>query len=129
MLKALILVLLMSSSLVFSQENSNKVYVKALDVEKAPEFPDGINEFRRLVMVNIDADQSKIDKGTFKAMATFTVRTDGSLDQIQVSGKSINFNEKVTRAIHAIKIKWNPAEVNNRKVIRKYVTAFSKIIE
>ena len=129
MIKALILLALITSSLVFSQVNSNEIHVKALDVEKAPEFPGGINEFRRLVIVNMDADQSKLDKGIFKAMATFKIRTDGSLDQIQVNGKSTIFNDKVRRAIAAVKVKWNPAEINNRKVIHQYTTPFAEIIE
>lgn len=97
-------------------EDVNKIYTA---VEVMPEYPGGINEFRKYIMnkfntPNIDRDL----KG--QIIVTFVVEPDGSLSNIKaVRDLGYGTGKEAERVIRSSK-KWSPGVQNGRKVRVNY---------
>ncbi|MCZ2085575.1 MAG: hypothetical protein LC112_15010 [Flavobacteriales bacterium] len=87
---------------------------------KTPEFPGGINQFRKefttKLMNNLDF-RSYTPSGRFTVF--FTVNTDGSLSNIDIEPKlenTENFFKDISTSILKVKTKWKPGEVSGNAV-------------
>lgn len=91
-----------------SKTDNNKIYT---EVEQAPEFPGGINAFRKKFTENLDL--SKIEaKGVVSSELSFTIEKDGTLTDLKAEGKNAQFNSSVIAAIKSIKMKWIPGKMD-----------------
>ena len=82
-------------------------------VMKQPEFPGGMNEFRKKFSENFDATPLKASDATLKTTIYFVVETDGTVNRIKAVGDNDEFNKEAERALKSIKTKYAPAKVNN----------------
>ena len=82
-------------------------------VMKQPEFPGGMNEFRKKFSENFDATLLKASDATLKTTIYFVVETDGTVNRIIAVGDNDEFNKEAERALKSIKTKYAPAKVNN----------------
>ena len=82
-------------------------------VMKQPEFPGGMNEFRKKFSENFDATPLKASGATLKTTIYFVVETDGTVNRIKAVGDNDEFNKEAERALKSIKTKYAPAKVNN----------------
>ena len=82
-------------------------------VMKQPEFPGGMNEFRKKFSENFDATPLKASDATLKTTIYFVVETDGTVNRIIAVGDNDEFNKEAERALKSIKTKYAPAKVNN----------------
>lgn len=87
---------------------------------KIPEFPGGINKFRKeftnKLMNNLDF-RSYTPSGRFTVF--FTVNTDGSISNVATEPKLENteqFFKDISTSILKVKTKWNPAEISGKTV-------------
>lgn len=127
MKKLLVLVVLISSIKIFSQEtvvvkpeanpSNDTVYEK---VDKIPEYPGGINAFRTNFSKTFDG--SKINaKGMIKSEAQFVISKEGIITDIVIIGGNKSMNKEMERSIKAMsKTKWIPAEINRQYVNYKF---------
>ncbi|MDN4012224.1 energy transducer TonB [Chryseobacterium gambrini] len=127
MKKLLVLVVLISSIKIFSQEtvvvkpetnpSNDTVYEK---VDKIPEYPGGINAFRTNFSKTFDG--SKINaKGMIKSEAQFVISKEGIITDIVIIGANKSMNKEMERSIKAMsKTKWIPAEINGQSVKYKF---------
>lgn len=100
------------------QPNQEKVYT---EVERRPEFPDGVNEFRNQIVKNFRTKKVKIvGSNIIKSDIAFTVERDGSIVDIKVTGENESFNQEAIRAVSKIKAKWIPAKVNDQVVRSRF---------
>ncbi|ROH96000.1 energy transducer TonB [Chryseobacterium daecheongense] len=88
-------------------------------VEKAAEFPKGINNFQQLIAKNFRERKVK-GQGVETCELIFVVERDGSMTGIQAKGSNESFNEEAIRALSKIKYKWIPGEINGYKVRSRY---------
>ena len=82
-------------------------------VMKQPEFPGGMNEFRKKFSENFDATPLKASDAALKTTIYFVVETDGTVNRIIAVGDNDEFNKEAERALKSIKTKYAPAKVNN----------------
>ena len=82
-------------------------------VMKQPEFPGGMNEFRKKFSENFDATPLKASDATLKTTIYFVVEPDGTVNRIIAVGDNDEFNKEAERALKSIKTKYAPAKVNN----------------
>lgn len=127
MKKLLVLVVLISSIKIFSQEtvvvkpetnpSNDTVYEK---VDKIPEYSGGINAFRTNFSKTFDG--SKINaKGMIKSEAQFVISKEGIITDIVIIGANKSMNKEMERSIKAMsKTKWIPAEINGQYVKYKF---------
>jgi len=127
MKKLLVLILLVSSIKIFSQEaippkqenvnTDENIYEK---VDNQPEYPGGINAFRSNFTKTFDA--SKINAiGIIKSEAQFVISKEGMITDIKISGDNKSMNKEMERAIKAMsKIRWKPAEIKGYPVKYKF---------
>ena len=87
-------------------------------VMKQPEFPGGMNEFRKKFSENFDATSG----ATLKTTIYFVVETDGTVNRIKAVGDNDEFNKEAERTIKSINTKYEPAQVNNMAV--RYLMRF-----
>lgn len=91
---------------------------------KIPEFPGGINEFRKEItkkLYNILDFNSYTPSGRFTVF--FVVNTDGTISDIDVEPKIENtekFFKDISFSLLKVKKKWEPAEIKGRTVRYKY---------
>lgn len=112
----------MSSLKIFSQVASplKEEYVNVeKEIEergKKPEYPGGINAFRKNFSQTFDG--SKInDKGMVKSEAQFIISEEGIVTDIVTLGNSKSMNKEMERSIKAMsKTKWKPAELDGKPV-------------
>ncbi|WP_326981471.1 energy transducer TonB [Chryseobacterium sp. MYb264] len=99
------------NELVLIEKNNNVTG----DIEKAAEFPKGINVFRQMLLKNF---RGKKIKGTenMSCELLFIIDKTGSMTDIKATGNNQSFNEEVIRSVSKIKDKWVPAEINGQKV-------------
>lgn len=87
-------------------------------VEVAPEYPGGINEFRKFVARNFSLNTDRDVKGT--VYVQFVVEKDGSLTDIEVvRDLGYGAGAEAVRVLKRAK-KWNPGVQNGRNVRVKY---------
>lgn len=91
-------------------------------VMKQPEFPGGMNEFRKKFSENFDATPLKVSDATLKTTIYFVVETDGTVNRIKAVGDNDEFNKEAERTLSSIKTKYQPATVNNLAV--RYLLRF-----
>ena len=118
MKKFILMTLLVFASFVYAQEkeiNNQKSTTSTDKFDKIPEFPGGINEFRKKFMKGFKSDKIK-EKGLVKTLVTFVIEKDGSIIEVKALGGSQSFNDESIRAIKKIKEKWIPAELKGEKV-------------
>lgn len=127
MKKLIVLVLLISFAKIFAQENAmtNKEIVSSNDtiyekVDKMPEYPGGINVFRRNFSQNFDI--TKVNStGTMKSEVQFVISKEGMITDITVTGNSRSMNKEMERTIKALSItRWKPAEIKGYPVKYKF---------
>lgn len=117
MKKLILLVILLISGFVFSQEISKDTYI---EVEKIAEFPDGgIQNFRKLVAKNFRARKVK-GRGKENCEVKFVIERDGSIVDIDADGSNESFNKEAVIALSKITTKWKPATINGIPVRYKY---------
>ncbi|UOU99278.1 energy transducer TonB [Chryseobacterium daecheongense] len=88
-------------------------------VEKAAEFPKGIDSFKHLIIKNFK-ERKVTGQGVETCELIFVVERDGSMTDIQAKGSNESFNEEAIRALSKIRYKWAPAEINGYKVRSRY---------
>ena len=82
-------------------------------VMKQPEFPGGMNEFRKKFSENFDSTPLKASDAALKTTIYFVVEPDGTVNRIIAVGDNDEFNKEAERALKSIKTKYAPAKVNN----------------
>ena len=85
----------------------------------APEFPGGINEFRKLFVRNFDSSVFKgKEVGTIKTEINFTIETDGSVHNITAKGENEIFNKEAVKSVKLVteNIKWIPTTKDGKAV-------------
>ncbi|WP_294322991.1 hypothetical protein [uncultured Chryseobacterium sp.] len=127
MKKLLVIFILIGSAKVFAQENTvtgkeivssdEIIYEKA---DKTPEYPGGLNLFRRNFSQNFDI--TKIDgTGTMKSEVQFVISKEGMITDITVTGNNRSMNKEMERTIKALSItRWKPAEIKGYPVKYKF---------
>lgn len=91
-------------------------------VMKQPEFPGGMNEFRKKFSENFDTTPLKVSNATLKTTIYFVVETDGNVNRIKAVGDNEDFNKEAERTIKSMNTKYEPAKVNNMAV--RYLMRF-----
>ena len=123
MKKLIVLVLLICSAKIFAQENAviNKEIASSNEIiyeeaDKTPEYPGGINLFRRNFSQNFDI--TKIDgMGTMKSEVQFVISKEEIITDITVTGNNRSMNREMERTIKALSItRWKPAEIKGQPV-------------
>lgn len=102
----------------FIQNNLNESEIYTF-IEKMPEYPGGMNEFRQFIAENYrNLKTDKNIKGTL--ILAFAVETDGSLSDIEVL-RDLGFGtgDEAVRVLKKSK-KWNPGIQKGRAVRVKY---------
>ena len=85
-----------------------------------PQFPGGINEFRKLINANFDTSVFKGDEGMVKTVLYVEIDENGKMGTISADGASDIFNREAIRSVSVVKDKvWTPATENGIPV--KYV--------
>ncbi len=91
-------------------------------VMKQPEFPGGMNEFRKKFSENFDTTPLKVSNATLKTTIYFVVEPDGNVNRIKAVGDNEDFNKEAERTIKSMNAKYEPAKVNNMAV--RYLMRF-----
>jgi protein TonB len=93
---------------------------KTFQVDKAPEFPGGLDNFYKMVGKNFAIPE--INKQTTVIVyVSFVVETDGSLSDIQVlRDPGYGLGQEAIRVLKNIKTKWNPGIKNGNSVRTSY---------
>lgn len=117
MRKIVLVLFVLFTGFAFAQEKTenNNVETTVEKVDKMPEFPGGINEFRNQFTKVFRSDKIK-EKGVVKTLILFVIEKDGSIIEVKALGGSQTFNDESIRAIKKIKGTWIPAEMNGEKV-------------
>lgn len=120
--KIILILFVLSTTILFAQEKTEqaKVEITPEKVDKMPEFPGGINEFRNKFTKVFRSDKVKYDKRLIRTIIIFYVEKDGNLSDIKAYGGNQSLNDEAIRAITKIKDKWNPAEIKGEKVRSKF---------
>ena len=126
----ILLLFVLFSGFAFAQEKSEtKIEIGEEKVDKMPEFPGGINEFRTKFTKVFRSDKVKYDKRLIRTIIIFYVEKDGNLSDIKAYGGNHSLNDEAIRAISKIKDKWNPAEIKGEKVRSKFNFPLSMSLE
>ena len=117
MRKIVLVLFVLFTGFAFAQEKTenNNVETTVEKVDKMPEFPGGINEFRNQFTKVFRSDKIK-EKGVVKTLILFVIEKDGSIIEVKALGGNQTFNDESIRAIKKIKGTWIPAEMNGEKV-------------
>ncbi len=127
MKKLIVPVLLISFAKVFAQENAmpNKEIVSSNnniyeEVDKMPEYPGGLNLFRRNFSQNFDITRVN-GTGTTKSEVQFVISKEGIITDITVTGNNRSMNKEMERTIKALSVtRWEPAEIKGYPVKYKF---------
>lgn len=94
--------------------------LKTFQVDKAPEFPGGLDNFYKMVGKNFAIPE--INKQTTVIVyVSFVVETDGSLSDIQVlRDPGYGLGQEAIRVLKNIKTKWSPGIKNGNSVRTSY---------
>lgn len=76
----------------------------------APEFPGGINEFRKEFANNFDTSALEKIKGQVSTIVYFSIETDGTISQILAQGDNADFNKEAEKTVRSLKKTWIPAK-------------------
>jgi len=91
-----------------------------------PQFPGGINEFRKLISTNFDTSVFKGDEGTVKTELNVEIDENGKMGTVSADGTSDIFNREAIRSVSALNDKvWTPATENGipvKHVIKMPIT-------
>lgn len=102
MKKFILLVTLLISGFIFSQEITNNTYV---ETEQIAEFPNGgVENFRILIAENF-RERKVIGKGKESCEILFVIDREGTITDIKADGTNESFNKEAIRAISKIKTK------------------------
>ena len=131
MKKIILLLFVLFSGFAFAQEKTEVANTETIsdNVDKMPEFPGGINEFRNKFTKVFRIDKLKYDKRLIKTIIIFYVEKDGTLSDLKAYGGNQSLNDEAIRAISKIKDKWNPAEIKGEKVRFKFNFPLSMSLE
>jgi hypothetical protein len=123
MMKKLLFIMLMISSVtIYSQEVNKKESESSVGdnifekVDILPEYPGGINAFRRKFSESFDIRRINSNKPA-KSEAQFVIDLDGNVTDIIAVGENRSMNKEMERVIKTIsKTKWKPARLNGEPV-------------
>lgn len=129
MKKTAILLLLLGSTLVFSQvqeavKGSPQGSSSNNTVDKPAEYPEGFGEFRKNVSQKINLKKIKNVKDKVSSYAKFSISTDGDIGDVTVTGSNEIFNKEVEKAILSMKKKWIPASYKETPVKTWFTVPF-----
>lgn len=126
MKKLFVLIVLISSVKIFSQESitpKEEITAKeyAFDkTDKAAEYPGGINAFRKKLTQIFNSNKIKA-KGIIKSEIQFVITEEGKLTELKIIGDNESMNKEMERSIKAMsKTKWTPAEIDGKLVRFRY---------
>lgn len=115
--------LLMTVSYATAQEdNDNDEFIGGIFISKSPEFPGGTDSLFKFLESNlIYPEDAKKDSIQGRVICRFTIDTDRSITDIRVL-RSVHpsLDAEAVRVISAMP-KWVPAEIDGKKIKRKYV--------
>ena len=98
--------------------NKDSIY-NSVEIEKRPDYPDGIEAFYKHIAANFVVPKDKDFKGG-KVFVTFVIEKDGSLVDIKVlRDPGFGTGDEAIRVLKKSK-KWIPAEQKGVKVRCKY---------
>lgn len=123
MKKLIVLVLLVCSAKIFAQERAitDKEIVPSNDIiyeeaDKTPEYPGGINVFRRYFSQNFNINNIT-GTGIMRSEVQFVISKEGIITDITVTGNNRSMNREMERTIKALSItRWKPAEIKGQPV-------------
>lgn len=89
-----------------------------VEVDKLPEYPGGINEFRQKLAMDFDTSKIEGTEGLFKTEVNFVINENGSVSNYTVSGNNENFNNEAVRSMKTVNDKtlWKPAIKDGKPV-------------
>ncbi|QOW10941.1 hypothetical protein Q73A0000_11515 [Kaistella flava (ex Peng et al. 2021)] len=117
MKKLVLLLTLLISGFVFSQESTKDAYAIT---EQMAEFPDGgLQNFRKMIADNFREKKVR-GQGKESCELQFVIERDGSITDIKAIGTNESFNKEAIRALSKIKTKWVPAKIDNQPVRYRY---------
>ena len=117
MKKFIFLITILISGFAFSQvkeemKTDSEIYEK---VDRASEFPGGINAFRKKIADNFRG-RKVLGVGLVRCEISFIIENDGRMSNIKANGSNDSFNVEAIRAVSKINDKWSSAKVNGEKV-------------
>lgn len=91
--------------------------IKIEKLSKSPEFPGGHQAFVKKILSNFRTPLlTKLNNSSAKAIATFVVEKDGSMDNIRIeSSENEIVKKEFLKALQNINTKWIPGEINGEK--------------
>lgn len=91
--------------------------IKIEKLSKSPEFPGGHQAFVKKILSNFRTPLlTKLNISSAKAIATFVVEKDGSMDNIRIeSSENEIVKKEFLKALQNINTKWIPGEINGEK--------------
>lgn len=122
MKKTLILISFLGFSLFFAQTTEKDTQTSQASekytnvVETLPEFPGGINVFRKSISAKFKMSILTSLKETAKSETNFLIDADGNLGSVTTVGNNKDVNKEMTRVIKSIKPKWKPATYKGQPV-------------
>lgn len=122
MKKTFILILCLGFSLSFAQttdKNTQQSQVSekyANVVDTLPEFPGGINVFRKSISSKFKTAVLMGLSETTKSETNFLIDANGNLSSVTTVGNNEAVNKEMTRVIKSIKPKWKPATYKGQPV-------------
>ncbi|AWI25835.1 energy transducer TonB [Flavobacterium pallidum] len=87
-------------------------------VDKMPEYPGGINKFRKYIADNFKApDAEESGNNVVKVLVSFVVEIDGSISDIKiVRNPGYGMDKEAIRVLKSMKTKWNPGMIAGHPV-------------
>jgi protein TonB len=94
---------------------SDSIYTK---VDKAAEYPGGMNAFRTNFM---NTFKMNVVKGVSKSEVKFVISEKGEIIDIVATGNNPDMNKEMIRTIKKLSVtKWTPGEINGIPVKSRY---------
>ncbi|MES2573963.1 MAG: energy transducer TonB [Bacteroidota bacterium] len=108
-----------------TKTNLNDSIYNTAELDKIPDFPEGMNEFYNFIRKNYNAPSEGLSD---KVLVRFIIEKDGSLSNFKVL-KSVNYDsDKEAVRVLSICPNWIPGEKNGQKVRCKLTLPISKLI-
>ena len=100
-------------------ENYYEGYSDHFESISLPEYPGGINEFRKELSKNFNFNSNRMGNFMIKIELQFVINEDGNMENILITGdEDKGFRNAVIRALSKIKKTWKPAR--NKNIPVKY---------
>jgi hypothetical protein len=103
-----------------AQEPNEPINFAALQVK--PEFPGGINIFKKFITSNIKPSHPEGITSELKVTISFIVERDGTISKVQVlRDPGFGIGKEVERVLGTLKTKWQPGMQNGKPVRSNYI--------